>query len=155
MSEQTNPNTTDRPTVFFVEEDDAARPLLTQGLRHLGYRVLVAASLEDAREWAGVEVYVHADLVLVNLVGKSLDESFRLGRELCDHAKYNGRTPLVVLAERVPEELAGMDVNVSGHDWICYLGDDPDQLRRLLARLLHGAATTARVLVTPWTRSTP
>ena len=64
-----------------------------------------------------------------------------LGRELCDHARYDGRTPLVVIPERVPKELEGLDINVSGDDWVCYFDDDSDQLRRLLARLLDGPSS--------------
>ena len=137
MSQESESHAAARPTIFFVEEDGDARPLITQSLRLRSYRVLVAASLEDAREWVGGEGRVHADLVLVNFVGKSIEEALVLGRELCDHAKYDGRTPLVVVPERVPEELAGLDVNVSGHDWVCYFDDDSDQLQRLLARLLQ------------------
>lgn len=137
MPEETNPHSHDRPIIFFVEEDDDARPLLTRSLRSRGYRLLVAASLEDAREWVGGEAHINADLVVLDLVGKSFEEALILGRKLCDHAKYDGRTPLVVVPERVPEELEGLDVNVSGHDWVCYFDDDSDQLQALLARLLN------------------
>ena len=140
MSEETAPRAGARPTIFLVEEDDDVRPLLTRSLRNRGYRLLVAASLEDAREWVGGEGHVHADLALVNLVGKKLEEALTLGRELCDHANYDGRTPLVVVPEKVPEELEGLDVNVSGHDWVCYYDEDSNQLQALLARLLERPA---------------
>jgi DNA-binding response OmpR family regulator len=140
MSEEISPHTAARPTVFLVEEDDDVRPLLTRGLRSRGYRLLVAALLEDAREWAGVETPIHADLVLVNLVGKNIEEALILGRDLCDHAKYDERTPLVVVPEKVPQELEGLDVNVSGADWVCYYEEDSDQLQALLARLLKKSA---------------
>ena len=136
MSRETNPQRKARPTIFLIEEDDDARPSLTANLRKQGYRVLVAAGLEDAHEWVGGESPVNADLVLINLVRRTPEESVRLGRELRDHAKYDGHTPLVVMPEQVPGELAGTDVNVSGNDWICYYDDDSDQLQTLLARLL-------------------
>lgn len=139
MPEETNPHKTARPTIFLVEEDDDARPQLTKSLRRRGYRLLVAADLEDAREWVSGEGYIHADLVLINLVGKSPEEVVRHGRELREHSKYDGRTPLVVLPEKVPQELEGRDVNVGGHDWVCYFDDDSDQLQALLARLLNGS----------------
>jgi DNA-binding NtrC family response regulator len=136
MTEETDPRRKARPTIFLVEEDDDARPSLTANLRRQGYRVLVAADLEDAREWVGGESPVKADLVLLNLVRRTPEESVRLGRELRDHAKYNGNTPLVVMPEKVPVELAGSDVNVSGNDWVCYYDEDSHQLKTLLARLL-------------------
>ncbi len=84
--------------------------------------------------------------MLINLVGQTLAEALIQGPELCDHAMYGGWTPLVMPHEKVPEELAGLDVNVSGHDWVCYDDGGSDQLGRLLARLLHGgqARTAAR-----------
>jgi len=136
MSKETNSRRETRPTIFLVEEDDNARSSLTANLRKQGYRVLVAAGLEDAHEWVGGESPIHADLVLINLVSKTPEESVRLGRELREYAKYDGHTPLVVMPEKVPRELEGTDVNVSGHDWICYYDDDSPQLQTLLARLL-------------------
>ncbi len=135
MSEETNLGMKARPTIFLVEEDDDARPSLTANLRKQGYRLLVAAGLEDAREWVSVG-NIHADLVLLNLVRKTPEEVVRLGRELRDHAKYDGDTPLVVMPEKVAKELEGTDVNVSGNEWICYY-EDGEQLQRLLARLLN------------------
>ena len=139
MSEETNPHTPARPTIFLVEEDDDLRPQLTRSLRSRGYRLLVAAALEDAREWVEGEGYIHADLVLLDLVGKTPEEAVRLGRELREYSKYDGQTPLVVVPEKVPEELAGRNVNVGGNDWACYYDEDSDQLQRLLVHLLHGA----------------
>jgi DNA-binding response OmpR family regulator len=134
MSGENNLPKESRPTIFLVEEDDNARSSLTNSLRQLGYRMLVAADLEDALEWVGGENYIHADLVLINLVGKSPEEALSIGRRLRDHARYDGHTPLVVMPEKVAEELAGTDVNVSAHDWICYY-EDSEQLRALLRRL--------------------
>lgn len=141
MSEATTSQGKARLTIFLVEEDDDARPSLTANLRKQGFRVLVAAGLEDAHEWVCGESPVHADLVLINLVGKTPEESVRLGRELRDHAKYDGHTPLVVMPEKVPRELEGTDVNLSGNDWICYYDEDTHQLRKLLARLLNKSSS--------------
>lgn len=130
-----------RLTIFLIEEDDDARPSLTANLRKHGYRLLVAAGLKDAQEWVSGESYIHADLVLINLVRKSPEEALRLGRELRKHAKYDGVTPLVVMPEKVPVELEGTDVNVDGNDWICYYDDDSDQLQKLFARLLNKSSS--------------
>jgi DNA-binding response OmpR family regulator len=141
MPETTNSHTTGRPTVFLVEEDDDLRPQLSRSLRKRGYRLLVAADLEDARDWVSGEGHIHADMVLINLIGKTPDEVVRLGRELRGRAGYDGRTPLVVVPEKVPLELEGRDVNVGGNDWVCYFDDDSDQLQTLLARLLENSAS--------------
>lgn len=63
MSEENNSSTTGRPTILLVEEDDDLRPQLTRSLRKRGYRLLVAADLEDARDWVSGEGHIHADLV--------------------------------------------------------------------------------------------
>lgn len=125
-----------QPTIFLLEEDDETRRPLVESLRRVGYRVIVAVDEEDALERVGGG-HVHADLVLVNLVGKPLDEVLRIGRGVRTHAKYNGHTPLVVMPEKYVKDVEGTDVNVEGNDWIHYLGEEPDQLRKLLARLLQ------------------
>jgi response regulator RpfG family c-di-GMP phosphodiesterase len=137
MSVEMNSHDNDRPTIFLVEEDDDVRPILTRNLRGQGYRLLVAATLEDAHEWVSGESLINADLVLINLVRKTPEESVRLGRELREHAKYDGYTPLVVLPETVPRELVGKIVNVSENDWICYYDEESNHLPPLLARLLE------------------
>jgi len=134
MHEEPNSPGKSRPTIFLIEEDNDARPNLTKHLRQLGYRLLVTADLEDAREWISNDGFIHADLVLINLVGKTPEEVLRLGRELRQHAKYDGHTPLVILPEKFPKEYDGTDENVGGNDWICYF-EDAEQLQRLLERL--------------------
>jgi DNA-binding response OmpR family regulator len=141
MSEETGARRKARPTIFLIEEDNDARPSLTANLRKQGYRVLVAAALQDAHEWVSGESPINADLVLIDLVGKTPEESVRLGRELCDHAKYDGHTPLVVMPEKVLEELAGKVVNVSGNDWLSYYDEDSNPLPTLLARLLNKSSS--------------
>lgn len=141
MSELTSPRISHRSTIFLIEEDNDARPLLTRNLRRNGYRLLVAADLEDAREWVSGEGRINADLLLINLIRKTPEEAMKLGRELRDYAKYDGFTPLVVLPETVPADLAGKVVNVSGNDWVCYYDEDSNQLPSLLARLLNKSSS--------------
>jgi DNA-binding response OmpR family regulator len=124
-----------QPTIFLLEEDDETRRPLVENLRSAGYRVIVALDEEDALERVGGG-YVHADLVLVNLVRKPLEEALRIGRKVRSHAKYDGQTPLVVMPEKYDKDVEGTDVNVEGNDWIHYLGEEPNQLKNLLARLL-------------------
>jgi hypothetical protein len=74
-------------------------------------------------------------LVLINLVGKSVEDTLQTGRRIREHARFNGQTPLVVMAEIYGKDVEGTDVNVGGNDWIFYLGEDLDQLQNLLRRL--------------------
>jgi DNA-binding response OmpR family regulator len=123
-----------RATVFLVEEDDDTRPILKRNLQAYGYRVIIALDEEDALERAAGG-QVPADVILVNLVGKSLQEALGAGRRIREGAKYDGHTPLVVLAEKYGPGVEGTDVNVRGNDWIAYL-EEHDQLKNLLARLV-------------------
>ncbi len=127
-----------RRTILLVEEDDDTRPILKENLRRDGYRVLLALDEEDAFDRVGGGG-TDADLVLINLVGRAPEAALEVGRRIRAHAKYDGRTPLVVMAERYGKDLAGTDVNVGGNDWITY-PEDHDQLRHLLARLLNRPA---------------
>jgi PleD family two-component response regulator len=124
-------------TIFLIEEDDDTRPVLKENLQRDGYHVLVALDEEDALERVG-GTEVHPDLVLVNLVGKSVEEALAVGRHVREHAKYDGHTPLVVMPEKYGKDVEGTDVNIGGNDWILYLGEEPDQLRNLLRRLMPG-----------------
>jgi DNA-binding response OmpR family regulator len=122
-----------QPTIFLVEEDDDTRPILKHNLKTYGYRVSLALDEEDALERVGGGL-AHADLLLVNLVGKTPDEVLQIGRRIREHAKYDGHTPLVVIAEKYSVDVEGTDVNVNGNDWVTYL-EEPGQLRNLLHRL--------------------
>lgn len=126
-----------QPTIFLIEEDDETRRPLVQNLRGDGYRVIVTLDEEDALELAK-SWSVKADLVLVNLVGKSADELLEVGRRVRKHAKYDGHTPLVVMPDKYDKDVEGTDVNIEGNDWIHYLGEEPNQLKNLLARLMSG-----------------
>ncbi|HEX8494576.1 MAG TPA: hypothetical protein VF658_17150 [Pyrinomonadaceae bacterium] len=124
-----------KATIFLIEEDDETRPLLKYNLQRDGYRVIVALDEEDALERINGG-NLPADLVLINLVGKSPEEALHIGRRIRQHARYDGHTPLVVMAEKYGKDLEGTDVNVSGNDWITY-PEDHEQLENLLARLLN------------------
>ena len=124
----------EQATIFLVEEDDETRPFLKQNLQRDGYRIAIALDEEDALERISGG-HVRADLVLINLVGKSPEDMLSVGRRIREHAKYDGHTPLVVLAEKYGADMEGTDVNVGGNDWITYL-EEHDQLKNLLSRLL-------------------
>ena len=123
-----------RLNIFLLEEDDDTRHVLKQNLRAYGYHVIIALDEEDALERVG-DRQVHADLVLVNLVGKSTEDALNVGRRIREHAKFDGHTPLVIMAEKYGPDVEGTNANVGGNDWIIYLGEEADQLKNLLNRL--------------------
>ncbi|HEV2912416.1 MAG TPA: hypothetical protein VGX92_03780 [Pyrinomonadaceae bacterium] len=127
-------DSTNRPTIFLIEEDDDARPLMKRNLVQEGYRVVLALDEEDALERVS-DGHIRADLLLVNLVGRPVEEVLRIGRCIREHAQLDGATPLVILAEKYGADVEGTDVNVGGNDWIAYL-EDAGQLRSLLGRLI-------------------
>ena len=124
-----------RHTIFVVEEDNNVRRSLTRDLRQCGYRLLVSTNVEDALDWMEGE-YIHADLVLVDLLGKLPREALSIARRLREYCKYDGHTPLVVMPEEISANLEGTDEKVNDLEWICHY-EDFDQLKRLLARLLN------------------
>lgn len=124
----------EQPTILLIEEDDDTRPALKANLVRYGYLVLLALDEEDAMSRVGGG-QVNADLVLINLVGKSVEVTLQTGRRIREHAKFDGHTPLVVMAETYGKDVEGTDINVGGNDWIFYLGEDLDQLQNLLYRL--------------------
>lgn len=122
-------------TIFLVEEDDGTREPLVRNLRAEGYRVVVALDEEDALERVDAG-RVPADLILVDLVGKPTQEGLDVGRRICARAEYDGHTPLVVIAEKYGKDVEGTEANAGGNAWVLYLGEEPRQLRNLIARLL-------------------
>jgi hypothetical protein len=96
--------------------------------------VIVAVDEEDALARVGGG-RAPADLVLVNLIGRTAEEVLGVGRRVREHAEYDGHTPLVVMPEKYDRELDDTEVNVVDSDWVFYLGEEPDRLRNLLARL--------------------
>lgn len=123
-----------QPTIFLIEEDDDTRAVLKESLTRCGYRLSVAIDEEDALDRISNGL-MSADLVLINVVGKSVEDALQIGRRIREQAKFDGHTPLVVIAEKYSKDLEGTDENVGGNDWIFYLGEDPDQLENLLRRL--------------------
>jgi DNA-binding response OmpR family regulator len=101
-------------TIFLIEEDEETRRPLVNNLRSYGYRVIVAVDEEDALERVGGG-HVRADLVLVNLVGKTAEEVLILGRRVREHARYDGHTPLVVMPEKYGKDVEGKNVKAGGN----------------------------------------
>ena len=130
----------EQSTILLIEEDDETRPVLRDNLKRNGYLVLLAIDEEDAISRVGGG-RVNADLVLINLVGKSVENTLQIGRRIREHAKFDGMTPLIVMAEKYGKDVEGTNVNVGGNDWIFYLGEDLDQLRNLLHHLLNKSST--------------
>ena len=128
-------NPVDQRTIFLVEEDDDVRPLIRQNLIREGYHVHLALNEEDALDRVSGAGNVNADLILVNLVGTSPEDALKIGRRIREHARFDGATPLVVMAEKYGEDVEGTNVNVGGNDWITY-PEDAEQLRDLLNRLM-------------------
>src|SRR3982751_4219875 len=95
--------------ILLIEEDDQTRPILKHNLVREGFRVIVALDEEDAlgRVDGG---HLHADLILINLVKKSPEEVLSTGRRIREGAKYNSRTPLVVMPEKYGSDVEGTDV---------------------------------------------
>ena len=123
-----------RQTIFLLEEDDQTRQPLLKNLRRQGYRVIVGVDEESAQDLIS-SAYAQVDLVLINLVGKSLDEALRVGRAIRDEAN-DEKIPVVVMAEEYGKDIEGTEVNVQGNDWLFYLGEEPHQLSRFIVRLL-------------------
>ena len=124
-----------QPVILLVEEDDETRAILRKNLQKDGYRLLLAVDEEDALERLHGDGRARADLILINLVGKTPDEVLQIGQRLREHGKYDRHTPLVVMAEKYGTDVEGTDVNVGNNDWITY-PENAEQLHRLIARLI-------------------
>jgi DNA-binding response OmpR family regulator len=123
-------------TILLIEEDDDARPIIRHNLRREGYEVLLAVDEGSALDWLEAG-RASADLILVNLVGKSSAEALAAARRVRERNRLDGSTPLVVIAERYDEELEGRDESVGEGEWVTYM-EDSDQLNALLRRLTAG-----------------
>src|SRR5215218_7720983 len=120
-----------QPIIFLIEEDDETRVVLKQSLTKYGYRVSVAINEEDALDRVSNGL-MSFDLVLINVVGKSAEETLQMGRRIREQSKLDGKTPVIAMAEKYGKHLEGTDENVDGNDWIFYLGEDPEQLQDFL-----------------------
>ena len=123
-----------QPAIFLIEEDDDTRAVLKQSLPRYGYHLSVATDEEDALDRVR-NGRISADLILINVVGKSVEDILQMGRRIREQAGLDGNTPLVVMAEKYGKDLEGTDKNVGGNDWVFYLGEGPEQLQNLLRRL--------------------
>ncbi|HEX8558390.1 MAG TPA: hypothetical protein VF668_09820 [Pyrinomonadaceae bacterium] len=129
-------------TILLIEEDDDARPVLRQSLKRDGHEVLVAVDEEAAHGWLAAGG-VSADLILVNLVGKTPDEALEAGRRVRVRNGADGSTPVVVIAERYDEALEGSDVMAGDGEWVTYM-EDTLQLHALISRLTSRVDDAAR-----------
>ncbi|HEX8335977.1 MAG TPA: hypothetical protein VF621_04565 [Pyrinomonadaceae bacterium] len=122
-------------TILLIEEDDDARPIIRHNLRRVGFDVLVAVDEASALDWLKAGG-VCADLILVNLVGKTTDEAMAAGRRVKQHNALDGSTPVVVIAEKYGNGLEGTDVAAGEGEWVTYM-EDSTQLHQLLTRLTN------------------
>ena len=132
-----------QPNIFLIEEDDDTRVILKHSLTRYGYRLFVAIDEEDALDRVSNGL-MSIDLILINLVGKSVEDTLQMGRRIREQAKFDGNTPLVIMAEKYGKDLEGTDEQVDGNDWIFYLGEEPEQLQNLLRRLTGRDSRTTR-----------
>ena len=121
------------PTILLVEEDDEVRPLLSQNLRNQGYHVVVALNEADAIERTKGGSFC-PDLILLNQVGRSIEEYTVMGQRICKSTGIGNHTPIIVMAERYGADMEGKDVQVDDTEYVTYL-EDGQQLMNLLHRL--------------------
>jgi DNA-binding response OmpR family regulator len=123
-----------QPIILLIEEDDETRAILRRNLQKDGYHLLLAVDEADALDRLA-DGQRRANLILINLVGKTPDKVLEIGQRIREHGKYNSTTPLVVMAEKYGEDVEGTDVHVGNNNWITY-PEDAEQLHTLLARLI-------------------
>ena len=119
-------------TIFLIEEDDDTRPILRKNLKNNSYKVSLAIDEEDALDRVSNGCF-NADLVLMNLSDKSVEEILNIGRNIRRKGKLN--VPIVVIAANYEEDLEGKDVQLTENEYITYLKDG-EQLFKLLSHLL-------------------
>ncbi|MEC4983345.1 MAG: hypothetical protein SAJ37_09630 [Oscillatoria sp. PMC 1068.18] len=119
--------------ILLVEPDDEVRSLLVKNLKFEGYHVFLAIDEETAlaRTRDGCE---RPDLILLNQVGKTIDEYVQIGIRIRKNAQVSELTPIVVIAEKYGIDLEGRDIKVSENEYVTYL-EDALQLMNLLKRL--------------------
>lgn len=119
------------PTIFFIEEDHESRRLFRESFKIGGYKVSLAIDEEDALERVVCNCF-KADLVLINLPGRSPEEVLEIGRNICRTGNLN--VPLVVIAGKYDADLEGTNVRHGEKEYIVYL-ENGEQLDDLLERL--------------------
>ena len=121
------------PTILLVEEDDQVRPLISQNLRHQGYQVVIALDEADAIERTKGGGLC-PDLILLNQVGRSIQEYTVMGERICQSAGIGEHTPIIVMAEHYGADMEGKDVQVDRTKYVTYL-ENGQQLMNLLQSL--------------------
>ena len=121
------------PTILLVEEDEEVRPVLSQNLRNQGYHVVVALNEADAIERTKGGSFC-PDLILLNQVGRSIQEYAVMGQRICKSTGIGNHTPIIVMAEQYGADMEGKDVQVDDTEYVTYL-EDGQQLMNLLHRL--------------------
>ncbi|MGF1479486.1 MAG: hypothetical protein ACFB4I_08340 [Cyanophyceae cyanobacterium] len=117
-------------TILLVESDDEARRLFKTNLSNWGYRVVATLDEEDAIERA-IGRGDRPDIILINQVGISLEETRNMVQRICEQAEIPSSTPVVILAEQYGADLEGRDTQVGENEYISYL-EDGQQLLNLL-----------------------
>lgn len=121
------------PTILVVEEDNEVRPVLSQNLRNHGYHVVAALDEADAIERTH-NGHLRPDLILLNQVGRSIQEYTIIAQRICLSAGLASDTPIIVMAEQYGADMEGKDVQVQDSEYITYL-EDGQQLINLLHHL--------------------
>ncbi|MBD3885686.1 hypothetical protein IFO70_28650 [Phormidium tenue FACHB-886] len=124
---------TTSPCIFALEPDDDTRPVLKYNLQTWGYRVVIALDEEDAiqRTEGGRNRF---DLILINQSNQSIEKMIAIGQQIRQNAVLDGRTPIIIIAERYGPDLEGQDIQVGDNAYVTYL-EDGEQLKNILQRL--------------------
>ena len=122
-----------KQSILLVEPDDDVRPTLREHLSNWGYEVIVALDEADAFHRVENQKTI-IDLILINQVSQSIEKCAELGRQIRQHAKLDGSTLIVVMAEQYGAEQEGQDIQVGENEYVTYL-EDGEQLRNLLYQL--------------------
>ena len=125
------------PIIFLIEEDEDTRLLFKEILKKNRYKVLLAFDEAEALERVSFG-HLGVDLVLVDLVGKSIAEMLRTGRRIRRDAKLD--VPLVTIAGEYNDDLRGKNIRIGENDYVVYL-EFGKELFDLLSSLTKGSAS--------------
>jgi CheY-like chemotaxis protein len=132
-----NEETETRQTILVVEDVEEIRDGIEKLLSVDGYRVQTARGERDAVECAGGK---YPDLILVGL-GEPPREVIETARRIRERAKLDEKVPIVIFS--TDEVAEGAEVAIGQNVYLTD-PDNFDQLRRLIARLLHDIPTIAK-----------
>lgn len=128
-----NPPTTTSPRIFLLEPDDNARPVMKHNLQAWGYQIVIALNEEDAiQRTQGTRD--RFDLILINQVGKTVDDWIAIGQQIRQNTVLDSRAPIIIIAESYEEDIEGQDIQVGNNEFVTYL-EDGQQLKNILQRL--------------------